>query len=395
MFTRTTFRSRLQALFVLSLLAGCGADGVIWTVDPGDNDDTPAQAVPDLPPDAPEVIETPTDPVEPPPVVTPDPTPDPEPEPPSPDPTAPPPALHVYSNNIENLEEPTDGCPGDWKDLFFYIKSRTTPLDVFMVQQVANKAQLTFLVQYMNDHLPGTYAGIIAQADPDPMLSPCGKQKGTQTNAIIYRKGRLTPTGSKYVWQSWASIDNTCKRSRQARTYSVMQKFIDKQAGDRTVSVASIHWSTNQGTSGDDRACAKANVKETDAKLHLPAFTADLYVWGGDTNETERDSAGDYKPWYALANAQLDGNLKYRDVIFALCKAQTAKTVKACLNDNATTAHRIDFMFGQRGNGAQPSTTGMETISFAEAGAAATQISGGDEPQSYSDHRAVRSFIHY
>ncbi|MBX5484841.1 MAG: hypothetical protein IRZ16_23710 [Myxococcaceae bacterium] len=38
--------------------------------------------------------------------------------------------LVVYDNNGENLEEPTDNCPGDWQDLYFCMKQHPSP-DVF------------------------------------------------------------------------------------------------------------------------------------------------------------------------------------------------------------------------------------------------------------------------
>jgi hypothetical protein len=381
-------RKLTAILGCLALLAGCRPDATILQGATEPPEDTGFQAEPDLPEDAPEeVTEAPT-PIEPP-TDTPDPTP--EPPDPAPSPSEPPPPLHVYGNNIENLEEPTDGCPGDWRDLFYFMKVQAKPVDVFLVQQVANQAQLAALVKYMTDTLPGEYAGIIAQRDPAPMKSPCGAQKRTQTNAIIYRKGRLSPVGFTYVWQTWANIDNQCKRSRQARTYAVMQKFNDKQA-NKTVTVASIHWSTSQG-GGVDPACAKENVLELDDKLMKPDFAAELYLWGGDTNEPDRNSSG-YRPWYEVANADLGGRLDYRDPIFAKCKA-SATPLQTCLDNNATTRFRIDFLFGKDAAKKPAAFSQSEVISFADADAAARQVTGSDNAANYSDHRSVRAFVRY
>lgn len=300
--------------------------------------------------------------------------------------------LYVYVNNVENLETPGDECRGDWKDLIWEMKTGTSP-DVFLVQQISNQRQLDELVGYMSEHLHGIYAGVIAEAAPAPQGSPCHDQKKFQTNAIIYRVGRLEPIGGKEVWQAWANRGGECRRNVQARTKTVLQKFRDKVSGKR-VSVASIHWATASG-GGPDPACAERNVRELDAKLHADGFGGALTIFGGDTNETDRTDAG-YRGWYELANGDRGGALGYRDVVFRMCQ-NGGGSLRACLDDNWTTgeAHRIDFLFARRPSGGLPAQGATHTVTFAEADAAAQHTTGSDDGANYSDHRAVRSRIFY
>jgi hypothetical protein len=174
-----------------------------------------------------------------------------------------------------------------------------------------------------------------------------------------------------------------------------MHQFHDKVA-DKTVTVASIHWSTSQGTAPDP-ACAKKNAIEVDEKLE--GLGGDLRIFAGDTNEPDRaDPHGltsGYRPWYAIANGDLGGALGYRDPIFHECDA--TQHPKQCLNENWTIGEdkRIDFLFAQRGDGKMPSTGAAHTITFDEADHAAQLEAGGDASFNYSDHRALRARIRY
>jgi len=264
--------------------------------------------------------------------------------------------------------------------------------DLFLGQQVSDTAQLQALVARMNEELPGIFEGIIADADPWTQLSPCGKEKAKQTNAIIFRQGRFSKVGNEHVWQSWANKDGECVRNNQARTRNVMVKLHDKIA-DRDVTVASMHWSTSQGA-GTDPACAKKNVLEADEKLHKAGFEADLRIFGGDFNEPDRKDDGDPRPWYGEANGDGGGELNYRDPIYRACPSE--KALQACLDDNVTTKTRIDIMFGQAGEGCRARTRRAHTITFAEAEAAAEQLTGTSDPDlNYSDHRSVRAEFYY
>ncbi|MBA3547123.1 MAG: hypothetical protein H0T76_11615 [Nannocystis sp.] len=300
--------------------------------------------------------------------------------------------IQVYVNNIENLKLSGEQCAGDWTDLIYYMKTIEPSPDLFLVQQISDTAQLDILIERMNTELPGIFEGIIADADPWTQLSPCGKEKEKQTNAIIFRQGRFSKVGEKHVWQSWANKNGECVRNNQARTRNVMIKLHDKIA-DKDVAVASLHWSTSQGE-GPDPACAKPNVLEADQKVHKNGFGGDLVIFGGDFNESDRNENGGFRPWYALANGDDGGELNYRDPIYRTC--QSAKDLQTCLDDNRTGSKRIDMLFAQDGDGCRARTRRAHTITYNEAEAAAKAITGiGDPDLNYSEHRAVRAEFYY
>ncbi|HEY0133789.1 MAG TPA: hypothetical protein VGB85_06900, partial [Nannocystis sp.] len=300
--------------------------------------------------------------------------------------------IQVYDDNIENLKLAGEQCAGDWTDLIYYMKTIEPSPDVFLVQQISDPAQLEVLVDRLETELPGLFEGFISDAEPWPQMSPCGKEKALQTNAIILRTGRFEVVGDKHVWQSWANKDGECVRNNQARTRNVMVKLHDKIA-DKHVTVASMHWSTSQGA-GDDPACAEANVLEVDEKLHKAGFGGDMVIFGGDFNESDRNDMGDFRAWYKLANGDGGGALNYRDPIYRMCDA--TDNLKDCLDDNDTGGKRIDMLFAQDQNGCRVRTARAHTITYAEAEAAAKQLSGDSDPDlHYSEHRALRAEFYY
>ena len=57
---------------------------------------------------------------------------------------------------------------------------------------------------------------------------------------------------------------------------------------------------------------------------------------------------------------------------------------------------RIDFLFSRHEPTNGPAVvTDFKTVTFAAANAAAQQVTGGDNPAEYSDHRALTARIHY
>jgi len=301
--------------------------------------------------------------------------------------------IQVYVNNIENLKLADEECAGDWTDLVFYMKTFRPAPDVFLVQQVSDSAQLKVLVDRMSAELPGEYKGVIADADPWTQGSPCGPEKAKQTNAVIFRTGRFTQVGDKHVWQAWANKDDTCVRSKQARTRSVMIKLHDEVA-DLDVTVASIHWATDQGE-GPDPACAEKNIAEVDHVVHMQGYRGDLVIFGGDFNESDRQDDGDFKAWYRKANGDGGGAFNYRDPVYRACSGDA---LKKCLEDNWTigSGRRIDALFGQDSEGCRARTRRAHTISYDEADAAAKEIEGADAANlNYSEHRGVRAEFYY
>jgi len=302
--------------------------------------------------------------------------------------------IHVYVNNVENLKLADESCAGDWTDLIYYMKTIKPAPDVFLVQQVSDTAQLNLLVDRMTDELPDSYEGIIADGDPWTQGSPCGKEKAKQTNAIIFRKGRFSQVGDKHVWQAWANKNDACVRNSQARTRIVMARLHDEVA-DRHVTVASVHWSTFQG-SGPDPACAEKNIAEVDTKVHKPGFGGDLVIFGGDFNESDRTEQGDFRKWYRQANGDDDGTLNYRDPVYRAC--QSEGSLLKCLDDQWTIAsgRRIDMVFSQDRHGCRTRTRRAHTIEYNEADAAAEDITGSDNGSlNYSEHRGIRAEFYY
>lgn len=300
--------------------------------------------------------------------------------------------IQVYVNNIENLKVADEKCPGDWTDLIYYMKTIKPVPDVFLVQQISNTAQLDTLVARMSEELAGNFEGVIADGNPWKQLSPCGAEKALQTNAVIFRKGRFTKVGEKHVWQAWANKNDECVRNNQARTRGVMIKLHDKIA-DKDVTVASVHWSTSQG-GGPDPACAEKNIEEVDQKLHKAGYEADLLIFGGDFNESDRKDGGEFRDWYHKANGDDGGKFNWRDPVYRACQADK---LQACLDDNWTigNGNRIDAVFGQTGAGCRAKTRRAHTITFDEGDAAAKEIVGSDAALNYSDHRAIRAEFYY
>lgn len=302
--------------------------------------------------------------------------------------------IQVYINNVENLKSAGETCEGDWTDLIFYMKSYKPSPDLFLVQQISNSAQLDTLVQRMNTELVGAFDGIIAEAEPKAGNFPCGHDKDQQTNAIVFRTGRFEKTGLRDDWLAWASDGGDgCMESNQPRTRAVLATLHDKIA-DKDVTVASIHWSTASGT-GDDPACAKKNIDDVHAHLHKAEFAADLYIFGGDFNESDRNANNDYRAWYAKANGNLGGAFNYRDPVYRMCEPLD---LLACLADNWTigNGNRIDMMFAQDGQGCRAKTRHAHTVTFNEADDAAAMFEGQDQAGlDYSDHRAVRAEVYY
>ncbi len=172
-----------------------------------------------------------------------------------------------------------------------------------------------------------------------------------------------------------------------------MVKLHDKIA-DKDVTVASIHWSTAQGM-GPDPACAEKNIADIHARLHSPGFEADLVIFGGDLNESDRKDDKSFRDWYQSANGNLGGAYNYRDAVFRMCEPLD---VQSCLDDNWTLGNgkRIDMVFAQDGGGCRAKTRHAHTVEYNEADDAQEQFTGNDVAGlDYSEHRAVRTEVYY
>lgn len=297
--------------------------------------------------------------------------------------------LVAYNVNYENLPTASEQCAGDWQDLVYYMKAQAYSPDVFIVHQMSGAGQAANLAQFMEDNLPGLYDSIVAEANPDPMNSPCGPAKDYQTNAIIYRTGRLQPiSGTKETWQVYKGANGSCVKNTQARSIGVRMAFTDLITHKKVV-IGSAHWPTNQEGPASDPGCAEKNIELTDTKMR-GVSGANLMIWGVDSNESDYGSNG-YKDWYKRANSQISSTINYNwnDPIYEACSGG-----RSCLEDNWTVGSgaRIDFLFF---NAAATSSHG-HTVTYNEGDAADLQFTGSDrEDLNYSGHRAMSARIHY
>ncbi|QRO01705.1 hypothetical protein JRI60_23115 [Archangium violaceum] len=297
--------------------------------------------------------------------------------------------LVVYNVNYENLPTASELCAGDWQDLIYYMRTQEYSPDVFIVHQMSGAAQAAELARYMQDNLPGLYDYVVAEANPEAMNSPCGPAKDYQTNAIIYRTGRLQPiSGTKATWQVYKGAGGSCVPNHQSRSIGVRMAFTDVITHKKVV-LGSSHWPTAQEGPSSDRACAEKNIQLTDTKMR-GISDANLIVWGVDSNEGDYAN-GAYKDWYKQANSWIPSTIDYNwnDPVYEACSES-----RSCLDDNWTGGGggRIDFLFF---NAAATSSHG-KTITYNEGDAADLQFTGADRDDlNYSGHRAVSARIHY
>ncbi|HEY5939113.1 MAG TPA: hypothetical protein VIU61_30885, partial [Kofleriaceae bacterium] len=196
--------------------------------------------------------------------------------------------LVVYNNNIENML-PANCNKGDWNRLFNYIKAQAQSPDLLVVQQISNQAQLNTLTARMTNELPGTYAGVIAIANPGSMGyddNRCEVLKNHQTNAVIYRSDRFTKEGETR-WRSDAPraktgpCENLSAPAGQDRVENVGVLLYDRVAKQR-VSVSSLHWPTSTWKGPE---CADENIKEANEASDRLGGT--LKILAGDMNTSK------------------------------------------------------------------------------------------------------------
>ncbi|RII14686.1 hypothetical protein DSC45_20245 [Streptomyces sp. YIM 130001] len=320
--------------------------------------------------------------------------------------------LQVYDANVENLPTSTETspaqCAGDWHDLMYYMRTQELKPDVYLVQQLSNKAQLDRLLDRMETHFGEKFSGVLAENAPVPSDEGaggnCWNYKKRQTNAVIWRTDRLELLKSASPdnrWQAQNWNGKECVNNNQPRTKGVKALLRDKVSG-KTVTAASFHWPT-VGHGGSK--CTMSNIGELSNELTEDEYdtdpthgSTDLYLAGGDSNAHEQ-TGGDWHPWYAAANADIGGRFGFRDAVYADCATQDDPD--ACRADRwtlITKSHRrVDYLLGRKPDGAQPRMTDVAVPTFDEGDLADEELSDdGDRGDlDYSDHRAVGARVHY
>jgi hypothetical protein len=271
--------------------------------------------------------------------------------------------LVVYNDNVENLVTKKAGCDEayDFNKLIAYMKKQPQSPDVFTVQQISGIDQMNALTKRLSDALPGTYGGVIAYTHPGQMgyTGKCTKRKNFQTNAVIYRVGRLSIEQTAR-WRSDAPSGGDCKnlhgkgKDTQDRVQNVAVRFKDLKSGNR-VSVASIHWPTN---TWKGPKCAAENFKEANAAVDQLGGT--LRIIAGDANATT-DAAN----WWAKARKE-----GFRDPMAEKCGGEKCSSAY-----NTNGKRRIDFLLAESGHG-------FSHVDTVRAG-------------NYSGHKALTAWVKY
>lgn len=229
--------------------------------------------------------------------------------------------LVVYDNNVENLVTKKAGCDEgyDYNKLVAYMKKMNT------------------LTKRLSDALPGTYSGVIAYAHPGQMgySGKCSKRKNFQTNAVIYRVGRLA-VEQPARWRSDAPSGRNCLnlhgkgKDTQDRVQNVAVRFKDLKSGNK-VTVASIHWPTNtwQGP-----RCAAENFREANAAVDKLGGT--LRIIAGDANANPGDAS-----WWVKARTE-----GFHDPMAGKCGHENCSSAY-----DTNGKRRIDFLLAESGHG--------------------------------------------
>jgi hypothetical protein len=294
--------------------------------------------------------------------------------------------VHVYSVNVENLPQPSwsAGCRGHAIDLVRFLAAQSTAPDILTVQQLSGRAQAQDFADLLYQQLGSTYAFEVAVDNPRIETNSCSPYKDYQTNAIFWRTGRFQlVAGSKQTWQARVSTTpGSCPAgslNNKDRSISVAVKLRDNlPAGFKFLPVVSIHFPQV------DEGCMTSNI--TEALDRAVAMGGGLRLVAGDVNYRDRTGTTP-NPWWSAAH-----NSTWRDLVYAACAGDSG-----CLDAHWTNVsqsgnqNRIDFVWAQKLGPSRPAVTGVDTISYAQARAAAGDSCGLD----YSGHRAIRGFVAY
>ena len=239
--------------------------------------------------------------------------------------------IQFYTNNVENLEQVDDPCPGDWLDLIMYMKTYALSPDIYLVQQVSGQAQIEKMAARMSTELYGEYRGIAAIDNPTGgVCTAAGSSRSRRPD--IYRPGRFTVV-NQTRWRANYDKNPTddvtsCANETNDRSAHLGIRFRDTIA-NKYVSVSTVHFPTLTRGGGP---CIDHNTKETGDELATLGAT-NLNVWGGDLNNADQSESKVFAPWYNKVNGDRGGALGWRDVIYNGCYKANPADVNNCAYD--------------------------------------------------------------
>jgi hypothetical protein len=184
----------------------------------------------------------------------------------------------VYSNNVENMLF-------DWKDLLSYMKTQASRPDIFLVQQMTDRAHLDEMTKAMTNVLGASYSGRVAQDHPTNLRQGTEvNPRPTVTTGIIFRSARFTVL-SEEVWFPFGGPNATtgapdCTVRHASSSYQTIKLRLHDKVAARNLTVVSLRHPT--GT-----PCAAENIADIDSQL--PA-NEDLSIVGGDFNDNPTET---------------------------------------------------------------------------------------------------------
>jgi hypothetical protein len=301
--------------------------------------------------------------------------------------------LVVWSNNIENMIF-------DWRDLVHAMSEDELRPDIFLVQQITDRAEMEQLTDFMKSRLGVDYTGIVARAHPrDHRFQGQVIPRPTVTTGIVFRTARfeLRNKDSFMPWgHGFADDPGRCDVRADHTGYETLRlRLFDKKAEKNIVAVSLRHWTWHP--------CSSKNVREINRDLGQGAA---LHIVGGDFNDRLFDGDGGYACWYRQMNRSVgearcanDEDLGFTDPLFVACDGE-----RACVKNRSG----IDSIFVRRSDGARARTDHFDIIQFDQAHRASVRATGGDGPsntkardgfedagRNYSQHQARRAYLYY
>lgn len=301
--------------------------------------------------------------------------------------------LVVWSNNIENMIF-------DWRDLVYAMEEDELRPDIFLVQQMTDRAEMDQLTSFMSARLGVDYTGVVARAHPrDHRFQGQVIPRPTVTTGIVFRTARFDLVG-RDTFMPWGSgfrnDPGRCDVRADHTGYETLRvKLFDKRA-DKNVAVVSLrHWTFHP--------CSSKNVRELSRRL---GGGAALQIAGGDFNDQPFEKDGSYACWYREMNRSIgekrcanDDDLGFTDPLFIACRGD-----RACMHNKSG----IDSIFVRRPDGLPARADHYDRITFDEAHRASVGETGGDGRSnteardgfhdagpSYSQHTARRAYVYY